>query len=278
MVAAMIADRNSGNTSPLTWVGSFPVYASTVLAAIHAATMVLTAVAMAAGAEALLQSLQFSSSAVFEKYAVWQFVTYAFVHPPELLFLLEIYLLVVFGRQIESFLGRNAFLRLYAMLLLLPPMVLTAAGLAGVPSLYSGSSALHFGVFLAFAALYPHAEVFFSIQARWIALALLAISALRYLAYSMTTSLLVLLLDSAAAFVTIQFLCGRWSFENLAPRRHPHLRIVEPVKENPRGIPLTSIDSILEKISKSGMSSLTSKERAQLEKTRAELLEKDRNH
>ena len=60
----MIADRNSGNTSPLTWVGSFPVYASTVLAAVHAATMVLTALAMAAGAEALLQSFQFSSRAV----------------------------------------------------------------------------------------------------------------------------------------------------------------------------------------------------------------------
>ena len=271
----MIADRNSGSTSPLTWVGSFPVYASTVLAAVHAATMVLTALAMAAGAEALIQSLQFSSRSVLVNLAAWQVVTYAFVHPPQILFLLEIYLLVVFGREIEGFLGRNAFLKLYAALLLLPPLVLALLGLAGFPSIYMGSSALHFGVFIAFATLYPTAQIFFSIQARWIALALFAISALQYLAYSMQTSLLVLVLDSAAAFSAIQFLRGNWAFA--LPRKRPHLRVVEPMHEVGRGVSLTTIDSILDKISKSGMGSLTSKERAQLEKAREELIAKDRN-
>ena len=272
----MIADRHSGNTSPLIWVGSFPVYASTVLAAVHAATMVLTAVAMAAGAEALLQSLQFSSRAVLENFALWQFVTYAFVHIPDPWFLLEIYLLVAFGREIEAFLGRNAFLQLYAILLLLPPFVLTLAGLAGFPSIIMGSSALHFGVFLAFATLYPTAQIFFSIEARWLALGLLAVSALRHIAYSMHASLLVLLLDAAAAFVTIKILKGDWAFELPQPRSH--LRIVKPEERVEHGVPLASIDAILEKISKSGMSSLNSKERSQLEKARAQLLEKDRNH
>ena len=274
----MIADRNSGSTSPLTWVGSFPVYASTVLAALHAATMVLTAIAMAVGAEALIQSLQFSSRAVLENLAAWQVVTYAFVHIPNPWFLLEIYLLVVFGREIEGFLGRNAFLKLYATLLLLPPLALLMVGLAGFPATFMGSSALHFGVFIAFATLYPTAQIFFSIQARWIALALFAISALQYLAFSMRTSLLVLLLDSVAAVVTIQMLRGNWSFELRVPRKHPHLRVVEREKPVERGCSLPSIDSILEKISKSGMGSLTSKERAQLEKAREALLEKDRNH
>ena len=272
----MIADRHSGGTSPLTWVGSFPVYSSTVLAALHAATMVLTALAMAMGAEGLIQSFQFSSRAVLENFALWQVVTYAFVHPPNILFLLEIYLLVAFGREIETFLGRNAFLILYATLLLLPPVVLVGSGLLGFPTIYFGSSALHFGVFIAFATLYPAAQVFFSIQARWIALALLAVSALQYLAYSMHTSLLVLLLDSAAAFATIKFLCGQWVVE--LPRRRSHLRILEKPKTAEHAVPPVSIDTILEKISKSGLGSLTSRERAQLEKARAELLEKDRTH
>jgi membrane associated rhomboid family serine protease len=233
---------------------------------------------MAAGAGGLLQSFQFSSHAVLGNFAVWQVVTYAFVHIPNPWFLLEIYLLVVFGREIEGFLGRNAFLKLYAALLLLPPLVLLALGLAGFPSIFMGSSALHFGVFIAFATLYPTAQVFFSIQARWIALALFAISALQYLAYSMHTSLLVLLLDSVAAFAAIQILRGSWSFELRLPRKRPQLRVVEREKAGDRGVSLTTIDSILEKISKSGMGSLTSKERAQLEKARAELLEKDRNH
>ena len=137
---------------------------------------------------------------------------------------------------------------------------------------------MHFGVFIAFATLYPTAQIFFSIQARWIALALFAISALQYLAFSMRTSLLVLLLDSVAAVVTIQMLRGNWSFELRVPRKHPHLRVVEREKPVERGCSLPSIDSILEKISKSGMGSLTSKERAQLEKAREALLEKDRNH
>jgi len=273
----MIADRNSGNTSPLTWVGSFPVYASTVLAATHALTLVLTSLAMATGAEALIQSFQFSSTAVVDHFAVWQLVTYAFVHPPQILFLLELYLLVAFGREIESHLGRNAFLRLYAILLLLPPIVLTLAGLLGVSSICTGSAALHFSIFIAFATLYPGAQIFFGLQARWVALALLAISALQYLASTHLTDLGVLLLDSAAAFVTIQFLRGTWSLADILPHRRPAFRIVEKPAE-PHREPLASIDAILEKISKTGMSSLTSRERAQLEKARAELLAKDRNH
>lgn len=273
----MIADRNSGNTSPLTWVGAFPVYASTVLAAVHVATMVLTALAFAFGARGLVESaFPFSSRAVLEHLAVWQVVTYAFVHPPQLLFLLEIYLLVVFGREIESFLGRNAFLRLYAVLLLLPPLVLLAAALAGFPSFFMGSSALHFGVFIAFATLYPAAQIFFSIQARWMALALLAFAALQCLAYSMRTDLSVLLLDSAAAFAVVQLLRGQWVIA--LPARRSHLQVVRPQDNGERVTPPASIDSILEKISQSGMASLTARERAQLERARAELIEKDRNH
>lgn len=271
----MIAERNSGNTSPVTWVGSFPVYASTLLAAMHALTMVLTAIAMALGAENLLQSFQFSSASVLGHGAIWQIFTYAFVHPPAILFLLEIYLLVVFGREIETFLGKNAFLGLYAVLLVLPPLVLCAAGLAGFSSIYMGSSALHFGVFIAFATLYPQAEVFFSIQARWVALALFAISALQFLAYSMVTGLVVLLLDSVAAFVMIKFQRGEWALPAILPRS-THLRLLKSPKDVPPEEPLSSIDSILDKISRSGIGSLSAKEKAHLEKARAELLEKDR--
>jgi membrane associated rhomboid family serine protease len=276
----MIADRNAGDTSPITWVGSFPVYASTVLAAVHTVTMVLTALAMFAGAKGLLDALEFSSLAVTGHFAIWQLVTYAFVNPPEILFLLQIYLLVAFGREIESFLGRRAFLTVYAALLLLPPAVLTLAGLAGFPSGYAGSSALHFSVFIAFATLYPRAEIFFSIQARWLAAGLLAISVLQALAYAPFPGLVVLLLDAGAAFVLVQFLRGAWTLEDMIPRRpHPHLRIVrEPEVAAAPEAPAedATIDAILEKISRSGILSLTSAERSQLEKARANLLAKDR--
>ncbi len=110
----MIAPRSSDNDGPLTWIGSFPVHVSTVLAGVHGATLILSALAMAAGAETALQAFVFSSSAVVNELSLWQMATYAFVHmPPYWLFLIELYLLVVFGREIEGYLGRGAFIRFY---------------------------------------------------------------------------------------------------------------------------------------------------------------------
>jgi len=269
-----IADHNFGNTSPLARIGSFPVYASTVLAALHAAAMVATALAMAAGAE--WQSLQFSSAAMRGHFAVWEFVTYAFVHPPGLLFLLELYMLVVFGREIERFLGRRAFLAIYLTLLLLPPLVLTLASFAVFsPISYCGSGALHFGVFIAFATLYPAAEVFFGIQARWVAACLVAVSALQLLASRDVIGLGVLALDCGAAVLLVRRLRGGGlfpDFRSFFPARpSPHLHVVKRPGEE-----AASIDAILEKISRAGMRSLSAGERARLDRAREELLEKDR--
>ncbi len=273
----MIADRNFGNTSPVTWVGAFPVYASTVLAGVHVLTMVVTAVAMATGAEWLIQALQFSSAGV-RGGAVWQLATYAFVHPPGFLFLLEIYMLVVFGKQIEQFLGRKAFLGIYAVLLLLPPVVLTLASFAGFSSIFFGSAALHFAVFVAFAALYPSAEMLFGIQAKWAAIALVAVGALQALAFRDAVELAVLLLDAGGAFFLVRWMRAGGDlpdFRALWPiRRRPQLRVVRDEPEVPEEE--SPIDGILEKISRRGLRSLTERERSQLQKAREELLERDR--
>ncbi|MEI6034870.1 MAG: rhomboid family intramembrane serine protease [Verrucomicrobiae bacterium] len=271
----MTADRNFGNTSPLAWAGSIPVYASTLLAGAHALAMVATALAMFAGAKLLLGALEFSSAAVCGHFAIWQLGTYAFVHPPGLLFLLELYMLVAFGQEIEKLLGRRAFLVIYLTLLLAPPLALALAGFAGFPSSYWGSGALHFGIFVAFAALYPSAEVFFGIQARWVAACLVAVSALQSLAASDTTGLAVLALDCSAAVLLVRRLRGGELFPDLRSffpaRPTPHLRVLERPDE-----PAASIDDILEKISRRGMRSLTAGERARLDRAREELLEKDR--
>jgi membrane associated rhomboid family serine protease len=231
---------------------------------------------MAAGAKWLIGAMQFSSASVCGHFAVWEFVTYAFVHPPGLLFLLELYMLVVFGQEIEKFLGRRAFLAIYSTLLLLPPLALTLAAFAGFPSApYWGSGALHFGVFVAFATLHPSAEIFFGIQARWVAACLVGVSALQALAYSDGTGLAVLALDCGAAFLLVRWIRGGGIFPDLRSffpgRPAPHLRVVKRPDEPP-----ASIDAILEKISRCGMRSLSAGERARLDQAREDLLEKDR--
>ena len=74
----------------------------------------------------------FSSDSVVRDASLWQLCTYAFVHtPPYWVFLFELYLLVVFGREIESYLGRLAFIKLYLLLQLAPSVFLTACNFAG---------------------------------------------------------------------------------------------------------------------------------------------------
>ena len=277
---SMIAQRSPDNNGPLTWMGSFPVYASTVLAGVHGVTLILTALAMAAGAEGFLQMVVFSSSAISTDWALWQPVTYAFVHvPPYWFFLIELYLLVVFGKEIEGYLGRRGFLQLYTLLLIAPTLLLTFADLIGWSTTYAGSSALHFGVFVAFALIYPTAEMFFGIQAKWIALALLAINSLQCLAISDYTALSVLAVDCVIACLFIGFHQGRFAIR-MPERRFRVVKSPEPVRSVARNEFKEAdiedmIDPILDKISKSGLSSLTIKERERLEQARARLIAKD---
>lgn len=236
---------------------------------------------MAAGSEGLLQSLMFSSDAVVRDGKIWQLVTYAFIHtPPYWLFLFELYLLVVFGREIESYLGRVVFIKLYLILLLAPVVFLSLCDFAGWRTIYEGSSALHFGVFVAFALIYPTAEMLFGIQAKWIALALLAISSLQCLALSNYEALAVLAIDCVAACLYIGFQQGRFEFR--IPRRaakdEPIPRsVAREVSPQPRddSDAIHAIDPILEKISRHGLGSLTSRERERLEKARVQLIAKD---
>lgn len=278
----MIAPRSSDNDGPITWIGSFPVHVSTALAGVHAVTLILTALALAAGAETVLQTFVFSSAAVTADLSIWQLATYAFVHmPPYWLFLIELYLLVVFGREIEGYLGRGAFIRFYLTLLIAPTLLFTVAEFLGWHTGYSGSSALHFGIFVAFALIYPTAEIFFGIQSKWVALALLAINSLQCLALSDYEALAVLAVDSVAACLFIARFQGRLSW-HLPPRpkvsavraskyRRPLASVAEEEDEDVHG----AIDPILDKISRSGIASLTARERERLEKARHKLIAKD---
>ena len=120
-------------------------------------------------------------------------MTYAFVNRPEIFTLIQLVLLAFFGRDVEKFIGRRAFAWLYAVLILAVPVLLSILSFIGVESgSYYGSDAVHFAIFLAFAMIYPGAEIFFGIQARWIAIALLGIYTLQMLAYRQWISLSIL--------------------------------------------------------------------------------------
>lgn len=276
----MIAHRNSENYGPITWVGRFPVYATTVIVAVHVLTMAGCALLMAAGNTALLGSLTFQTDDVLHRYMLWQCVTYAFVHQPSIFFAIEMYMLFVFGREVELFMGRAAYLQLYAALLLLGPVLMLFASPFG-NALLQGSAEIHFAIFLAFAALYPGAQILFQLTAKWLAIALFALFGLQLLAGNAWAQLAVLLGASALAIFTVRRGdLGMGFLRNLRPRSHrmahrPPLRVVRRPEEEPKDIH-ESIDPLLEKISRQGISSLTRRERELLERARAALLDKEK--
>ena len=214
---------------------------------------------------------------------VWRLFTYAFVHAPSglLWFAVEMYLLFVFGREVERFIGRNAYIALYAVLLIAPTIVLTAWGLWQHSAL-AGSPALHFGIFVAFATIYPRVEMLLRIMAKWIALILAGVYTFQLLAYHAWTDLAVVWTSIGAAFLFIELRGAgpelAW-WNDLKARFGPKPKFHVVQKARPRRVAepedvYASIDPILDKISKFGIGSLTANERLQLDRERERLLKK----
>jgi membrane associated rhomboid family serine protease len=283
----MFGVTTSDDNQPVTWVGRHPVDVPMLLVALHTLLMILTCLLSAFGAAGSLAWFVFDNAQVLYLGRVWQIATYAFVHLPYsagalLFFAVEMYMLFAFGRELERFFGRRGFIFFYLLLVVVPTVLLTLAGFwvrLGV----AGSATVHFGIFLAFAALYPNVEMMFlRIPMKWIALILVAISFLAALASRDWASILVL----AATIVTaVGFVRMRGAGSSLdwwgaikarlqpKPKFHVVTRDIPRRSSEPENIH-ESIDPVLDKISKHGINSLTASERRALDRARNRLLKK----
>jgi hypothetical protein len=191
--------------------------------------------------------------------------------------------IVWFGREVERFLGRGKFLTLFAAAYLITPLLLTAIGW-WLPFSFSGKIGA-LAVFVAFATLYPGVPVFFSVLAKWAALILVGIYTLMALASRDTVLLVSIWASCGVAFAFVRYEQGIFTLPRFRlPRRKPKLRVlpdpvpakkpvivVKPPREDPT---MVEVDALLDKIAKSGMASLTPKERAKLDAARADLLKR----
>src|SRR2546423_3169010 len=247
LIESMFGVTTSDDYRPVAWMGRYPVDVTTMLVGLHVAAAILTAILVAIGGGAILAYLQFDSAAVWSG-QVWRLFTYAFVHAPSALlwFAIEMYLLFVFGREVERFIGRRSYTALYLILLITPAVLLTMWGV-WQRSVLAGSPALHFGIFVAFATIYPRAELFLRIMAKWVALILAAIYTLQLLAYHAWSDLVVVWTSVGAAFLFIE-LNGAgpelawWSAlkERIHPK--PKFRIVPKTRPRPSTRPTESED------------------------------------
>ena len=243
--------------SPLGHVRGVPVYVTTLLVAIHVVAMVVLAIATSAAGWP--SRLVFNRDAVMAG-EVWRMLSFALLNAPTVFFVVEMYLLWSFGRDVEQHIGRRAFARLYALLILTPPVVLLVLPGASL----AGAGHAHFAIFVAFAILFPGALFWCRFPARNVALVLLGIYVLADLAWHDWSALIALLAACGTAFAVIRYEQGRWSFR--LPARKPRLEVLKPAA------PPVDVDAILDKVGKSGLESLSRAERDALERARKNLL------
>lgn len=238
---------------PLTWWKTQPVYLAAILALIGAASMVVYAIL---GVGVLETYAAFSFNGAFKDWKVWTLLTYPLVNPPLLWTVIGCYLLWNFGEAVERHLGRRAFVRLLIALLLCSPFFLTVLGLHN--SLCLGIQNIEFGVFIAFATLYPRAKIsiiILTLDAWLLAAILVGVDALMFLSVRSWISILLLAANVGTAYAFIRFETGALKLPSL-PKRSP-LPTRKPTKKSNT----PTVDDILDKISHQGMQSLTAEER-----------------
>lgn len=237
-----------------------------MLALAAVASMILHAVL----GTATMSYLAFSAEGAFQHWRLWTLFTYLLVNPVSLWTLVGCYLLWSFGEGVERHLGRRAFVGLLLLLLASSPLVVTLVHLAGAPDLAcAGIQQLQFGVFIAFATLYPRAKInliILSIDAWILAAVFVGIDALQSIAMRNWVSLLLLTANVGVAHVFIRFETGALKWPSL-PKPAPRVAKAPKVrKASPPGSPSITTDDILDKISREGIHSLTAEERHILER------------
>lgn len=268
---------------PVTWVGGNPIYAAHFIVGFFSLTMIIAAVLGTHVTQEIAGHLAFLSSKVHGG-QVWRVLTYGLVNPPTIPFVIEMVMLIWFGLQLERFFGRKVFLTFFGLLYLLVPVVLSLLGFFREMPLIGVTGG--FGCFIAFATLYPGALLIFNIPAKWLALIAIGISSLLYIYARAGVALIDLWATVGFAYSFVRYHQGRWAMPNFSwPKRTSKLRIV-PRQRDPDE-PLTradfdddetesEMDSLLDKIARNGLASLTPNERARLELAREELLKKER--
>jgi membrane associated rhomboid family serine protease len=276
----MFGVTTSDDYRPVAWIGRYAVRIITIISALYVLGMFATVALQTANKNFLVFAFAYPT---FIHGAFWQPLTCTFIQQSNFFFLFNVLFLYWSGRETEAFLGRRHFIQLFVMLLLIPPIVISAWAPFGVEWMYYGAYEVCIGMFIAFATLYPNVELFGWVTLKWLAFAGIVLGSMQDLPAHAWGNLTVLWTMCAASFLYIRFVQGRvrinLSLGKLNPfRKKPRIHVVQkstlrPVSESDDVY--ESVDPILDKISKSGIGSLTPSEKKILDRARARLLNKD---
>lgn len=285
MTLFRMARYYSGTNQPLGTWNNIPIYLTTIITAVFVVGLVGSAILTAIGGP-LLGFFEFTMPLV-PPWTVWRLITYIFVGPISFFTPFSIMFFYWASVGIETHLGRIALSRLLVLLALVVP----AVAAFWLWAFHQPSAAIDDYVFLgglivAFATLYPNTEAWGWIPFKWMAFACIACGSLMLMAAHDWLGIAQLWVSCAVGFGFIRH-AREQEYDDYVPissrfkalfRRKPKLRVVPRTETRYRTAAVeeeSEIDPLLDKIAKSGMASLTAKERAQLEKAREDLLRKD---
>lgn len=281
--------HTNGSAEPITYVRGLPIDLTTLITALHVLTTIICAVALAMHQGGVLEQQLLFSTTTFWQGKFWTILTDPFFHniaQEHVWLALNLFFFFRFGSEIERLIGRWNFGFLYLALLAVPAMVcLLAAPLIGIPLgvrvPYLFTTA-HFSILIGFTYIYPNAQFFFGITARWLASILISIHILAIVALPFFASLIPFFASLATVLLFLKFVGAGGGLDWLdALQNWKEKKQVETVKKHrliqveKRREEVDSVDAILDKISSHGLKSLTDKERAYLEKERQLLRAKE---
>ena len=272
----------SRNNDPLTNWNNHPVYLTTILTGLFIIGLILTAVA------GPLAGLLIFRMPLVPEWSLWRLVTYVFVGEMSFFTPFAIFCFYCWSMGIETHVGRTVLAKLLALLLLTSPLVTVICWKLGVPTVAAGNYSFTCGILIAFATLYPNTEAWGWVPFKWLAFACVACGSLMLLSNRSWGELSQLWASCAVGFAymrhakELDYDDAESPFARLGKlfERKPKFRVV-PRPANARRVvedadEIESIDPLLDKIARTGMASLTAKERARLEKAREALMKKDR--
>jgi membrane associated rhomboid family serine protease len=277
----MLYHEQSEDYRPLFWLGGHPIYATVLLVIVHTVAFIVTAICISYfGSSPVFDAIILDPYQVIFHGEIWRLLSYM-IFLPSLWFVFAMGFLFFAGREVEQFVGRKTFLKLYAGLILIPALVLCLGGLVW-PLGHIGGTESVFGIFVAFATLYPGFVLniwFVNLTAKGWAYILLGVYSLIDVAGHDWSSLIVLWTCAGVGYAGMRLIGAghglTWVTDWLEDRQTKRLARQRNIKVLKDANANESIDAILEKISKQGVGSLDARERAALERARANLLKRD---
>lgn len=245
--------------------GWFPPAVKWLLIANAAVFGVEILVSITTGSEALLVLFGLRPATVIENGWVWQPLTYMFLHAGLFHLLLNMFVLWMFGAEIEGLWGTEEFLKYY---------VTCGLGAAALLFLFNwdsytiGASGAVLGVLLAFGMLFPDRYIYLwfliPVRAKWLVAGIAALELVYLIGGSRGGIANAAHLGGMAAgwiWLKRRKGGGGGAFERVARKwRRRKLKLIEGGRDATDSKTEAEIDRILDKISKHGLDSLSPRE------------------